>query len=220
LTHGGGVECWGKDWEGELGIGTIARGSSIPVSVDGLSSGVAAIASGTRHTCALLKVGGVKCWGFNGEDQIGGASGEYISHPTSIEGLQNDKYLAGSGGAPVSTTTTTTTTLVPSPSSSPPCSADSLAVAARVYEQKNDDPDGTGSQINAVVCLGGYAAASYTPGNDPNTGATMAFKQAGSDWTVLGTGNVLPLNLGIPESVYAQLNQALGSNPSQQSASF
>jgi alpha-tubulin suppressor-like RCC1 family protein len=73
LTIGGGVQCWGDNSDGELGIDS-APGSSLPVSVTGLSSGVAAVGAGHEYTCALTTGGGVQCWGDNSDGELGNVS--------------------------------------------------------------------------------------------------------------------------------------------------
>jgi hypothetical protein len=150
-------------------------------------------------------------WGF--EVNTGG----YHTATELLPIAQKVQSLLANGTSTASSATTSTA--VTSASASV-CNVTSLAAAAGSYEQKNGNPDGTGSKINAVVCAAGYAAASYSPGNDPNTGATMAFQQTGSAWTALGSGNILPPNLGIPPAIYAQLSQELGASPTPQSAAF
>jgi alpha-tubulin suppressor-like RCC1 family protein len=49
--------------------------SHLPGPVKGLSSGIAAIAGGVNHTCAVTTAGQVKCWGFNSDGQIGNGTG-------------------------------------------------------------------------------------------------------------------------------------------------
>jgi len=100
------------------------------------------------------------------------------------------------------------------------CDVQALATAAAAFEQANGDPDGSGSIIHSEVCIDGYAAASFTPGNVPETGATLAFKQQGSGWIMIGEGNILPANLGIPSDVYMQLENTLVSAPQTQTATF
>ncbi len=73
----GEVACWGENSEGELGVGgtwdssnPYYYGTSTPVSVVGITDAIA-IATGYLHFCALLQSGGVKCWGWNGNGQLG-----------------------------------------------------------------------------------------------------------------------------------------------------
>jgi hypothetical protein len=62
LTDTKEVKCWGENEDGQLGDGTTTRRSS-PGIVSGLESGVAEVAAGFNHTCALTMGHAVKCWG-------------------------------------------------------------------------------------------------------------------------------------------------------------
>jgi alpha-tubulin suppressor-like RCC1 family protein len=98
LTAGGGVKCWGKNDYGQLGNGTDDAHSLTPVDVQGLTSGVTAIASGRYHSCAVLTSGAVKCWGGNlyGEQGIGEyGNGAHV--PADVMGLSSG-VVGVSGG--------------------------------------------------------------------------------------------------------------------------
>jgi alpha-tubulin suppressor-like RCC1 family protein len=86
LTAAGEVWCWGENISGELGDGTNA-GSPEPVKVTGLEGGALAIVVGGSHTCALMKNGGVKCWGDNSHGQLGDGTTAGRNAPADVAGL-------------------------------------------------------------------------------------------------------------------------------------
>lgn len=96
VTAAGGVKCWGRNYDGQLGDGGTTD-SETPVDVSGLSSGVVALAAGTRHTCALLATGDVKCWGDNLLLQLGAATPATSPTPISIAGANPNAVSISAG---------------------------------------------------------------------------------------------------------------------------
>ena len=86
VTSTGGVKCWGSNRSGELGDGTTTPRTT-PVDVAGLSSGIVKVAIGSSYTCALTDAGGVKCWGFNGNGELGDGTTTTRSTPAYVSGL-------------------------------------------------------------------------------------------------------------------------------------
>ena len=85
----GQMECWGANWDGELGNGTNEHALS-PVEVLNLDSIVTNTAGG-GHTCAVDDEGSVWCWGCNnrGELGLGYVEGEHYT-PMRVEGLADE----------------------------------------------------------------------------------------------------------------------------------
>ena len=91
LTAAGALVCWGSNWFGALGDGTITDRWT-PTPVAGLESGVVSVAAGTYHTCALTTAGGVLCWGALGYAGFGDMPVPDLT-PTPVSGF--DTGVAG-----------------------------------------------------------------------------------------------------------------------------
>ena len=96
VMRGGAVKCWGRNSEGQLGVGN-RTDSNVPVDVAGLS-GVSAIKAGGYHTCALLGTGGVKCWGYGIYGQVGNGSTADSIAPADVIGLSSGVAEVEVGG--------------------------------------------------------------------------------------------------------------------------
>lgn len=64
LVEGGQAYCWGDNFNEELGAGTTAEASAVPLAVTGAFR-FATVAAGGYHTCALTLEGALACWGWD-----------------------------------------------------------------------------------------------------------------------------------------------------------
>lgn len=107
VNTAGGVKCWGNNFLSQLGDGSSAFQRDTPVDVVGLDSGVMMVSAGDNHTCALDVDGEIRCWGFNGDGQLGNGNRDTANTPqlTSTNPLNmaittgdsNSCLLTGSG---------------------------------------------------------------------------------------------------------------------------
>jgi alpha-tubulin suppressor-like RCC1 family protein len=87
LTRAGGVSCWGKNGDGQLGDGTRADRTA-PAAVAGVGDAIM-LALGERHSCALLRDGRVTCFGFNVTGQLGDGKADPAPGPVMVAGLRD-----------------------------------------------------------------------------------------------------------------------------------
>ena len=83
LLSSGAVQCWGAGPFGQLGHGLAPASQSVPVTVQGLSEGAAELALGGYTSCALTRLGTVKCWGADTAGQLGDDA-ERVAKSTAV----------------------------------------------------------------------------------------------------------------------------------------
>ena len=80
LSDDGKVWCWGRNNEGQLGLGDNVTPRTSPSSIPYFNNNAAvAIAAGSNHTCAITENNELLCWGSNSNGQLG-VSGVTTSH--------------------------------------------------------------------------------------------------------------------------------------------
>ena len=78
--------CWGYNDVGMVGDGTrIDR--RVPVAVKNLNTGVQDVQAVWDHTCALTNSGAAKCWGHNGDGELGDGTLMKRLEPVQVQGL-------------------------------------------------------------------------------------------------------------------------------------
>jgi hypothetical protein len=79
ILEDGSVKCWGKNTDGQLGLGDQRdrgflpgeMGDALPAVALGSGRHARSISCGARHTCAVLSDGSVECWGANARGELG-----------------------------------------------------------------------------------------------------------------------------------------------------
>jgi alpha-tubulin suppressor-like RCC1 family protein len=77
LLSTGAIRCWGHNGVGQLGLGNNTGSNSrigdneVPTVNVNLGATAFSVSAGANFTCAVLAGGGVRCWGWNGDGQLG-----------------------------------------------------------------------------------------------------------------------------------------------------
>src|SRR4051812_40232593 len=85
-TSAGVAKCWGFNAVGMVGDGTKVDRLQ-PTTVKGLKAGVQDVQAVWDHTCAVTNGGGAKCWGHNGDGELGDGSLIKRVTPVQVSGL-------------------------------------------------------------------------------------------------------------------------------------
>lgn len=87
ITRPGRVVCWGLNASGQLGDGSGEMIQLTPVrALTRTGRPIQSFSSYTAHTCAVLNVGAIRCWGGNRDGQIGDDSQTDRPLPTDVVG--------------------------------------------------------------------------------------------------------------------------------------
>jgi alpha-tubulin suppressor-like RCC1 family protein len=87
VTTSDEVKCWGSNFHGELGDGTMTGARYRPVRVKNLRA-AEDVGVGLDHSCANLANGEIRCWGNNHNGQLGnGGDGPFSLSPSLVEGV-------------------------------------------------------------------------------------------------------------------------------------
>jgi len=98
LTSEGNLFAWGRNFEGQVGSGTVdgapyPHRAPYPINI---KAGVSAIASGANNSAAITTNGSLYVWGMGHSGQIG--NGYFINQHTPVKIMDNVAQVSISGG--------------------------------------------------------------------------------------------------------------------------
>jgi alpha-tubulin suppressor-like RCC1 family protein len=91
------VQCWGYNYNGELGDGTTVWARVAPSVVVGLT-GVRELVGGDDHMCAVLLDATARCWGDNSRGALGNGSFVDSNVPVAVAGLRDVRSMSADLG--------------------------------------------------------------------------------------------------------------------------
>ena len=103
IRQDGSVLCWGYGADGRLGHGNIANvgATQTPASAGPVDLGpgrsATAISAGDGFTCAIVDDGSVRCWGYDGEGQLGHGDASNIGDGATNPAGVPDQSVASAG---------------------------------------------------------------------------------------------------------------------------
>ncbi|MFM8311827.1 MAG: RCC1 domain-containing protein, partial [Ilumatobacteraceae bacterium] len=105
LLPDGSEQCWGDDGDGQLGNGGDYTGpnSWVPVQVTDITAGIGvSITASAGHACVLVSASPstgneARCWGRNGDGQLGVGDTSDRYTPTQVQGMASDVSAISAG---------------------------------------------------------------------------------------------------------------------------
>ena len=101
LLAGGGVKCWGANYDGQLGNVVSGDSSAVPVTAnyqngDPITGAIQLTGSKTfNHYCIRYSNGVAECWGSNEDGQLGNGEDENeYSYPVQVSQISDFAYIA------------------------------------------------------------------------------------------------------------------------------
>lgn len=87
LTSAGGVRCWGRNTEGQLGYGDATQRTLPGPNIDFGGELAVQVDVGYTHGCALMEGGTVRCWGSGQYGKLGYGTSANLLSPGASSGL-------------------------------------------------------------------------------------------------------------------------------------
>ena len=90
LIAGGTIQCWGSNFDGEVGSGSVNSEELTPQTVLNISTATA-ISADADSVCALLQEKTVRCWGENDKGQANNGDRAFLNQraPQMAQYLQD-----------------------------------------------------------------------------------------------------------------------------------
>jgi len=95
LLNDGQVSCWGDNYHGQLGNGSLTN-SNRPAPVSNLDN-VTELAMSRAGACAISQDSRVRCWGINANGMLGRNEIGAGSRPTIVEGISDASAITSGG---------------------------------------------------------------------------------------------------------------------------
>jgi alpha-tubulin suppressor-like RCC1 family protein len=96
IVTGAVLECWGWNSYGQLGDSTTTDRSG-PTEVKWLDGTAGFAAAGYDFTCALMRLGNLRCWGNNEFGQLGDGTTDVHPTPVDVKGLKYKVLFLSAG---------------------------------------------------------------------------------------------------------------------------